>query len=73
MGGFSLGSSRSRSNNILCSTEYLGILYSVLWIMIVYFKMCDTQAYSAAYACDVFGVSFDSLFFEFDRYTEEKG
>lgn len=41
--------------------------------MIVYFKMCDTQAYSAAYACDVFGVSFDSLFFEFDRYTEEKG
>lgn len=65
VGGFALGSSSLPRGNILCSTEY--------GILIVYFKMCDTHVYAAAYACDVFDVSFDSLLFEFHRYADEKG
>lgn len=65
VGGFALGSSSLPRGNILCTTEY--------GILIVYFKMCDTHVYAAAYACDVFDVSFDSLLFEFHRYADEKG
>ena len=66
---------RASRGNILCSTEFSvrsTVLSRVLESIIIYFKMCHTQAYSAAYA-DVFDVSFDGLFFEFHRFAEEKG